>query len=100
MSMPPEGPATKRLRRGLRRLAGRAPSVTVVTPSAVHVRGLERQSHPDVRVVVEADRNAGAAAADGDYLMFLDGSGRLTDSAIADLVGLLETSGSDFAVGT
>ncbi|WP_185994503.1 glycosyltransferase family 2 protein [Nocardioides campestrisoli] len=47
-----------------------------------------------------AARNAGTAALDCDYLAFLDSDDVLPANALADLVGSLEESGSDFATGS
>lgn len=46
-----------------------------------------------------AARNAGVRVATGAYLTFLDGDDLLPRNAYATLVGTLERSGSDFAVG-
>ena len=102
----------------LRRLASRRsdgrPDVTVVVSCAEAdeellagcLQSIERQTHEyvDVRVVrsaageAGAARNAEAERAESRYLLFLDASERLVESALADLVGALEASGSDLAI--
>src|SRR5690606_30363330 len=47
-----------------------------------------------------AARNAGAAELDSPYLGFLDSDDVLPPDALADLVGSLEASGSDFVTGS
>ncbi|NDU75638.1 glycosyltransferase [Actinomadura sp. DSM 109109] len=46
-----------------------------------------------------AARGLGAAEADGDFLMFVDGGDDLPEGAAAALVAALESSGSDIALG-
>lgn len=69
----------------VRRWARRDPRVTLV-----HVE------HHDVN----ATRNEGTALGDGEYLTFLDADDVLRPGALRDLVASLESTGSDFAVGS
>src|SRR5690606_1257596 len=60
---------------------------------------------PRIRVVANegsgggSARNLGARSARGEYLIFADGDDLIPDGAYAALVGSLERSGSDMAVG-
>src|SRR5213593_356755 len=44
-------------------------------------------------------RNTGAANSSGEFLMFVDSDDVITPDAIAQLLGALDESGSDFATG-